>query len=522
MLALLLAIILSACLSATGLTASTNHNSYILTNESGQTITPKSVQRIGNDLYFLGPDCLWWCAGSKPASEGIDSLILKRIDPPAKNELPIPWHEFNEFTYLPGKQALVLLDKSGDLFEYLLAEPENKRWQVLRANSNKLGQPDPDYVSLYPMDNSVFLLDPERNQIWQLDANTRPASNKLRALLPGILAWKLRAGDINITDAIAINYLDRRIYLLTKNGDIRQYGISSGAHNLCHSLGRLYFKKPAHMRPTRFYTTDNGDLYIVERANNRVVKISPAQGSVHALIFPAACNLRGLVVSGNGFWIISGDHFIYKGPSDESTLSAKTNSYELDPRLKGLILPIAGQYLPGHPGVYPGARRLYRCGVHEGLDFFNQPGAKTKIITGTPVRAANAGKITRIDSAYKDMTYAKYNRVIRECWQTHQTSDKNEDLFRGCQVWIDSNNGLLAKYAHLCKANNKLHLGDQIKQGDIIGYVGVSGTGENLPGHTPYPHLHFELWLDGKYLGWSLTPAETISLFEDMFVFGKR
>jgi len=519
MLALLLAIVLSACLPATAWSANTNPSVYSLTTESGRTVSPKSVQRIGNDLYFLGPDCLWWCAGSKTTTEGIGSLILKKIEPPAENELSIPWHEFNEFTYLPDKKALVILDKSGDLFEYLLAEPANKHWQVLRANINKLGQPDPDYVSLCTMNNSILLLDPERNQIWQLDTGH---AAKLRGLLPGVLSWKLKAGDINITDAIAINYFNRRIYLLAKNGDIRQYGISTGAPNFLRSLGHVPFKKPPHMRPSRFYTADNSGLYVVERANNRVLKISATRGLANSLIFPATCNLRGLVVSGNGFWIIGGDQFIYKGPTDEITLLTKTNSFKIDPRLKGLILPIAGQSLPGHPGVYPGARRLYRCGVHEGLDFFNQPGAKIKIITGTPVRAAASGKITRIDNVYKDMNYTEYNKVIKECWQTHQTSEKNEDLFRGCQVWIDSNNGLLIKYAHLYKTNNKLHLGDEVKQGDIIGYVGVSGTGENLPGHTPYPHLHFEIWLDGKYLGWGLTPAETISLFEDMFAKGKR
>jgi murein DD-endopeptidase MepM/ murein hydrolase activator NlpD len=165
---------------------------------------------------------------------------------------------------------------------------------------------------------------------------------------------------------------------------------------------------------------------------------------------------------------------------------------------------------------------LYRFGVHNGLDLFNQPGARLRVTTGTPVRAACAGQITRIDSPYKDMNYATYNRVIRECWQAHRTSPKNEDLLRGCQVWIDSGNGLITKYAHLNQANHKLHVSDHVKQGDIIGYVGVSGTGENLPGHTPCPHLHFEIWLDGNYLGWGLTPAETMSLFEDIFTKGAR
>jgi murein DD-endopeptidase MepM/ murein hydrolase activator NlpD len=84
-------------------------------------------------------------------------------------------------------------------------------------------------------------------------------------------------------------------------------------------------------------------------------------------------------------------------------------------------------------------------------------------------------------------------------------------------VWIDHGNNLITRYAHLNKINSKIKVGQTVKHGDLLGFVGVSGTGQNLPGRAKFPHLHFEIWLDGKYLGYGLTPAETVGIFENIF-----
>jgi murein DD-endopeptidase MepM/ murein hydrolase activator NlpD len=521
-----------------------NYSAYILQDEQGHPVFPSSVVKVKNDLYFLGPECLWCCLGAKVQTNGEDILILRQIEGTRSGELKVAWQEANDFVYLPQRESIAVVDKSGDMFEYLLFNNSNKHWQIRRANSSKLGPPDPDYVAICEMNDGILLLDPERNQIW-FQSDKFP---NLQALLPGVLSWKLRSGDINITDAISIAYQNGQIYVLRKYGTLSKFGIKySAEHNVkygskCsakygakHSarrgvkhrlvsvnsvsfcpVGQVSFNRPSHFRPSRLYVGTDG-TYIVERENNRVLKISPNSGESSAYVFPAGCDLRGLVRAGNGFWIINADRLLYRDKNNEVPVSTKVNRRFLDKRLNGLILPIAGQSLPGHPGVYPGARRLYRYGVHNGLDMFNQPGSKIQVITGTPVRAVCDGRITRIDLNYKDMNYATYNRVIRECFAAHQTSPKNADLLRGCQVWVDSGNGLITKYAHLLSANNKLRVNNAVKQGDIIGYVGVSGTGENLPGRARYPHLHFEIWLDNKYLGYGLNPAETVSLFEDIF-----
>ncbi len=502
-----------------------NHSSYKLRDEQGNPVFPGSVIKVKHDLYFLGPECLWWCLGAKKQASGEDALVLRRIEPPGAGELKVSWQEANDFVYLPERESIAVIDKSGDIFEYLLLDASNKHWRIRRANSSKLGPPDPDYVAACEMNDGILLLDPERNQIWfQSDK-----FSNLKTLLPGILSWKLRSGDINITDAISIGCHNGQIYVIKRYGALSKYGIkngasygaASGANIFCYPQGLVSFKHPSNFRPSRLYCSVDG-IYVVERDNNRVLKISSQSRESNAFIFSDDSDLRGLVRTGDGFWIISADHFLYRDKNGYESLSAKVNAHSLDKRLTGLILPVAGQSLPGHPGVYPGARRLYRYGVHNGLDMFNQPGARTHIMTGTPVRAACSGQITRIDLNYKDMNYATYSKVIRECFEAHRTSPKNADLLRGCQVWIDSGNGLITKYAHLLAANGDLRVGNTVKQGETIGYIGVSGTGENLPGRARYPHLHFEIWLDGKYLGYGLTPAETISLFEDIFAAKKR
>jgi hypothetical protein len=151
------------------------------------------------------------------------------------------------------------------------------------------------------------------------------------------------------------------------------------------------------------------------------------------------------------------------------------------------------------------------------VDFFDDRGCSARVVVGTPSRAAESGRVVRCDCLFTDMNLSKFNRVMRQCFTEHNTSDANEDLLRGCQVWIDHGNGLLTKYAHLDQTRPGLRSGAYISRGEVVGGIGVSGTGQNLPGRGKHPHLHFEIWLDGRYLGWGLTPAETIGVYEDIF-----
>jgi murein DD-endopeptidase MepM/ murein hydrolase activator NlpD len=93
--------------------------------------------------------------------------------------------------------------------------------------------------------------------------------------------------------------------------------------------------------------------------------------------------------------------------------------------------------------------------MHKGVDF----GAPM----GAPIFAAGAGTIE--DIGFKN----GYGRYIR----------------------IRHNGSMGTAYAHMSRFNPSLYRGSHVNQGEVIGYVGMSGRATG-------PHLHFELLVNGQ------------------------
>jgi len=93
--------------------------------------------------------------------------------------------------------------------------------------------------------------------------------------------------------------------------------------------------------------------------------------------------------------------------------------------------------------------------MHNGMDFTAPP--------GTPIYATGDGKVTKVGlgSGY------------------------------GKMVIIEHGFGYKTYYAHMSKYNTKV--GSNVKRGEIIGYVGNTGLSSG-------PHLHYEVWKNGKVL----------------------
>lgn len=94
--------------------------------------------------------------------------------------------------------------------------------------------------------------------------------------------------------------------------------------------------------------------------------------------------------------------------------------------------------------------------MHHGMDFSAQ--------TGTPIYATGNGKVIRADSKSSG-----FGRHIR----------------------IDHGYGYITIYAHLNDYN--VRVGQIVKRGDLIGYVGNTGRSRG-------PHLHYEVHLNGDRL----------------------
>ncbi|HHW56911.1 MAG TPA: M23 family metallopeptidase [Clostridia bacterium] len=138
-------------------------------------------------------------------------------------------------------------------------------------------------------------------------------------------------------------------------------------------------------------------------------------------------------------------------PVDEKTLGNKNSSDISQASLK-MIAPVDGKITSGFgPRIDPVTNKLAN---HTGIDI--------DVPVGTEVKAALDGVVMLVD-------------------------EQNPDL--GKVIVLRHANDVRTVYAHLSEILVKK--GEQVKQGDIIGKTGDTGK-------VTAPHLHFEVWENGK------------------------
>jgi murein DD-endopeptidase MepM/ murein hydrolase activator NlpD len=184
--------------------------------------------------------------------------------------------------------------------------------------------------------------------------------------------------------------------------------------------------------------------------------------------------------------------------------------------LRDFSYPIAGGCLPKGDQLMPNAPRVYRNGIHEGVDLYDEDNC-TRISRGSEVLAARQGRVVRADLAYVDITAAEVAK-----YSQNPNTEEALDKYRGRQVWIEhgvdsTGNKIVTRYAHLSGIAPGIAVGAQVSRGQLIAFVGESGTPESVSNPGSEYHLHFELRVGDSYLGKALPPAQVRSLYLALF-----
>ena len=118
---------------------------------------------------------------------------------------------------------------------------------------------------------------------------------------------------------------------------------------------------------------------------------------------------------------------------------------------------------------------------HKGTDFAIADGLAME--QGVNVLATSDGVIKKVRDGEFDR------------WPTEEELTAAQEQRKECgnAVLIDHSEGFQTLYCHLKNGSLRVKPQDQVKQGDVIGQVGLSG-------YTRFPHLHFGVLKNGKIL----------------------
>ena len=86
-----------------------------------------------------------------------------------------------------------------------------------------------------------------------------------------------------------------------------------------------------------------------------------------------------------------------------------------------------------------------------------------------------------------------YSYEMRRILQQYADSGIRVADWQSGYVKVDCGNGVVLRFQHLKKGSVTVENGDQVKAGQVIGYMGLTG---NTSGY----HLHFDICINGTYV----------------------
>ena len=516
----------------------------LVTADAQPLVYPIDLTISHEGVYVIDSGALYRGDLATLASGG-GELALAAILTPAMQIGGYPVKEIVAVEATNTDDAVFVLDKSNDVYRY---EISSGVWWLEQTAASEYSSPDPLYLNIGAYFNRLYILDPARNQIWR-----HPPNEYGIGFLPGTLPWLLSPGQPDVSSGIDLA-IDGDIYVLWRDGTIVAHApVETARFDLAVAdrFSHVQGLEDLPLRPVAVFGNVEGiPLYVADPGRRRVVVLDRRDGTLlrqlvapdnldfaalHAvaeredrLYMLAGANLYGYDVSTGitGTMPLVGQLpvlqlLLQPGPDTMRPGNLEPN----DPRLPSLLatynftMPIKSALLPDRSAIYPGSRRAYRYGVHQGVDFYGED-IGVEVEVGTPVYAAGDGTIVRADVDYQEMTLAEVNALLADANARHLTPPETLDKLGGRQVWIDHGKGVLTKYSHLSDIAAGITVTQSVHAGQLIGYVGLSGTPDGIIGNTQFPHLHFEIRTGNEhqyYLGQWLTIEEARRAFERIF-----
>jgi murein DD-endopeptidase MepM/ murein hydrolase activator NlpD len=475
------------------------------------------VLDAGNTTVFhLGPECLTHplrLVLLESDAYVLDTGQLKRvtlgtavscqvIQPPSNEVEGVPVQELGDITPSATDRSLLLLDRAGNVFRYT---PEDNAWRVERL-ANSPGTSSSQYLlTISAAEDGFYLLDTNLGQIWH---QQQGQAETLDVSLDLLESADLAAGQ--------------DLFVLAEDG-------YRGPLRLYRLRGEPLtpdpdFEPPLELTSPALLFLDRGtggQLYVLDHDRHYVSALDPATGSlvrefvldtedveIHALY---AKQQKLYLASGNALYVYPREPMA--SAEEATTTEPAVSLASLPPHdlrvldlLPPLALPIEGTALSNLSFRLPGAPRPYRYGVHEGIDFYWAAGGP--VTATTPVLSVAAGEIVRIDVDYSPPSADEMDALLAHAAAVFHTPAETLDILRGRQVWIDHGEGLVTRYCHLSAVAQDLMVGDHVDQGQVIGYVGNSGTPASYYGQGLEMHLHLEIRIGEGYLGQYLRSSE--------------
>ncbi len=185
--------------------------------------------------------------------------------------------------------------------------------------------------------------------------------------------------------------------------------------------------------------------------------------------------------------------------------------------MKELHNPIKGAMVDTISSHLPGARRAYRNGFHEGMDWYGFSSG-VPMNRQTAVYAMGNGFVVRADHDYfKYSSVEERNKDLKIAAEEESTPEYILDRLRGRQVWVQYENGLQARFSHLDRIAEEITVGDRVTPDMLIGYVGNTGTSGEVKNNDTELHLHLDLLYKGDLFWKGLTEEQIVLALKSAF-----